>query len=160
MPKFSKTLLAGAVGLVAFGGVGSSAVAQEGTGHQGPLAQNCWGTKQETRILKAHVGGQRIGRIELWYSPEQGGTNCVITYNEVPGKALTYAYLIVDDNKNRDNTGRKEPGDRVAYDQGNYEYYAGASYLRKTNGKCVKFGGSVIARAGDDSFGSVWTHCS
>lgn len=42
----------------------------------------------------------------------------------------------------------------MAYDQGNYEYYAGASYLRNTNGRCVRFGGSVIARAGDDSVGS------
>ena len=62
------------------------------------------------------------------------------------GKASTYAYLIVDDNRNRDNTGRNEPGDRIAYDEGYYEYYAGASYLRNTNGKCVRFGGSVLAR--------------
>jgi len=160
MPKLVKTLLAAAAGLAAFAGVSSTATAQEGGGHVGPLAQNCWGTKQETRILRAHVGNQRIGRVELWYSPEQGGTNCVITYNEVAGKATTYAYLIVDDNRNRDNTGRKEPGDRVAYDEGYYEYYAGASYLRNTNGKCVRFGGSVLARAGDDSFGSGWVHCS
>lgn len=60
MPKYLKTLLATTAGLAVFAGAGAPAIAQEGGGHHGPLAQNCWGTKQETRILRAHVGNQRI----------------------------------------------------------------------------------------------------
>lgn len=137
----------------------ASAQQHEAAGRKGPLAKSCWGTKVETKVLRDHLTNRRIGRVELWYSPSNRGTNCVITYNEVPGRALTYAYLIVDDNRNRDNKGRKEKGDRVAYDQDNYQYYAGASYLRRTNGKCVQFGGSVTARQGHDGFGSRWVHC-
>ena len=60
MPKYLKTLLSTTAGLAVFAGAGAPAIAQEGGGHHGPLAQNCWGTKQETRILRAHVGNQRI----------------------------------------------------------------------------------------------------
>jgi hypothetical protein len=159
MSRFITSLLA-ALALLAIAGAPAHAQA-EGAGRQGPIADHCSGTKLETRILKDKlVTHRRVGRVELWYSPADGGTNCVITYNEVPGKALTYAYLIVDDNKNRDNTGRTEKGDRVSYDQDDYEYYAGASYRRNTNGKCVRFGGSVIARQGNDGFGSGWVHCT
>jgi hypothetical protein len=162
MPTFAKTLLAtvAALALLALAGPPANAQQHEAAAQQGPLAENCWGSKLETRILRDHVTNRRVGRTELWYSPADRGTNCVITYNEVPGKAITYAYLIVDDNRNRDNTGRTEKGDRVAFDQDNYEYYAGASFLRNTNGKCVRFGGSVISRQGHGAFGSGWTHCS
>ena len=159
MPKFVKPALASAISLTMLV-AGAPATAQEGGGRKGPIADNCWGTKQETRILRDHTTNRRIGRVELWFSPADKGTNCVITYNEVPGTARTYAYLIVDDNRNRDNTGITEKGDRVSYDDGQYEYYAGASYRRNTNGKCVKFGGTVTAVQGHGSFGSKWVHCN
>jgi hypothetical protein len=160
MPTFVKSLLGTAAVLALLACSSASASAQEGAAQQGPLASNCWGSKLETRVLRDHVTNRRVGRVELWYSPDNRGTNCVITYNEVPGRALTYAYLIVDDNRNRDNTGQVEKGDRVAYDQNDYEFYAGASYLRNTNGKCVRWGGTVTARQGHDGFGSRWSHCT
>ena len=162
MLKFCKTLMTTVAGLALLAGLPAAAQAQaEGAAQQGPIADHCSGTKIETRILKDKlVTHKRVGRVELWYSPANNGTNCTITYNEVPGKALTYAYLIVDDNKNRDNTGRKEKGDRLSFDQNDYEYYAGASFRRNTNGKCVRFGGQVISRQGNDSFGSPWVHCN
>jgi hypothetical protein len=159
MPRFVTPVLASAIGLAMFA-AGSSALAQEGGGKRGPIADHCSGTKLQTRVLRDNVSNRRIGRVELWYSPAEKGTNCVITYNEVPGKAWTYAWLIIDDNKNRDNTGRTEKGDRVSYDQGQYEYYAGASFRRNTNGKCVKWGGTVNSRRGNGSFGSKWVHCN
>ena len=159
MPRLVKPLLATVVGLALLAATSTSSTAQEGSGQRGPLASGCWGTKLETRILRDHVTNRRIGRVELWYSPARRGTNCVITYNEVPGRANTYPYLIVDDNRNRDNIGRVEKGDRVSYDVDDYRYYAGGSYRRNTNGKCVRFGGYVISRRGHDSFGSRWVHC-
>ncbi len=155
MTTLRKSLLGTAAGLTLFACISAPASA----GQQGPLAANCWGTKLETRVLKDHVTNKRIGRVELWFSADNRGTNCVITYNEVAGKAQTYAWLIVDDNRNRDNGTYVEPGDRVAYDDGNYEYYAGASYWGNTNTKCVRWGGSVNSNQGHDSFGSGWSHC-
>jgi hypothetical protein len=159
MPTIAKSLLATIAALTLIAGVSASATAQEGGGHRGPLADHCWGTKLATHVLRDNLSNRRIGRIELWYSPADNGTNCVMTYNEVPGSADTGTYLIVDDNRNRDNTGRTEKGDRVSYDNGSYKSYAGASYRRNTNRKCVKWGGHVTSTHGIDAWGSGWSHC-
>ena len=159
MSTFVKSLLGTAAGLALLAGVSAAAIAQEGGAQKGPLADSCWGTKLATHVLRDNNDNARIGRIELWYSPDDNGTNCVMTYNEVPGRADTGTYLIVDDNRNRDNTGRKEPGDRWSYDANSYKIYAGASYRRNTNGKCVKWGGHVTSTHGIDAWGSKWSHC-
>ena len=54
MPKFVKPALASAIGLTMLV-AGAPATAQEGGGRKGPIADNCWGTKQETRILRDHT---------------------------------------------------------------------------------------------------------
>ena len=82
-----------------------------------------------------------------------------LTYNETPGATHTYTYLVVDDNRNRDNSGGVEKGDRVSSDSGTYASYAGASYRRNTNGKCVRFGGKVVGTVSVADFDSRWTHC-
>lgn len=122
---------------------------------RGPLKSSCSGSKLATKVIR-NTDGRRIGRSELWYSSINGGQNCVITYNEVPGRANTYAYLIIDDNRNR----RHDSTDRVSYDIGDYQYYAGASYRNRTNGKCVKWGGWIRSYQGFGDVGSNrWVHC-
>ena len=159
MPTFAKSLLATAAGLALFGGISASANAQTGGVHEGPLASSCWGTKLETRFLNDPYSGRRVGRVELWYSPQDGGTNCAITYNNGAGTAHTETYLIVDDNRNRNNPNVFDPADRLSYDHGSYNSYAGASFRRDTNGKCVRFGGKVSSLQGWGNFDSRWMHC-
>lgn len=124
--------------------------------HEGPIKSSCSGSKLATRVIRSTTG-RLLGRAELWYSSRSGGQNCVITYNEVPGRAYTYAWLVVDDNRNR----RHDPNiDRASADYGHYLYYAGASYRNRTNGKCVRWGGSISDELGfGDTHSPGWVHC-
>lgn len=117
----------------------------------GPLKSSCSGSLVRTWNLSDD--GVALGRVELWYSTASGGTNCVLTYNTVSGSPFTSIHLFVDDN----NDGYV---DRVAYDQGNYSSYAGASYLTGTDGNCVQVSGTVhVSSSRTDTYESGWIAC-
>jgi hypothetical protein len=121
----------------------------------GPIKSSCSGTKLATWNLSD--GGVALGRTELWYSSVNGGQNCVITYNTLPGEVPTSVTLTVDDNRNRE----VDSSDRKAWDVDVYSSYAGASYLNNTDGKCVRVTGEVrnASHSLIDSFGSGWRNC-
>jgi hypothetical protein len=121
----------------------------------GPIKSSCYGTKLATWNLSD--GGVALGRTELWYSSVNGGQNCVITYNTLPGEVPTSVTLTVDDNRNRE----VDSSDRKAWDVDVYSSYAGASYLNNTDGKCVRVTGEVrnASHSLIDSFGSGWRNC-
>ncbi len=122
----------------------------------GPIKSSCSGTKLKTRVLKDDRG-TRVGRVELWYSAANGGTNCVITYNGTSGKRNMEAFLKVDDDGDRASA---DEDDRFAWDRDPYESYAGAVYWPRTNGKCVQWGGYVQVGMLYHGFKSRWVFCT
>lgn len=65
------------------------------------------------------------GRVELRYSPENGGTNCVQLYDAWPG--AHYMNL----------TFHRNGLSATAYDRGTFDLYAGGILVTGTNGRCV-----------------------
>lgn len=149
--RFSRTVATVLGAVAAVGLFASPASADTG----GPIKSSCSGTKLASWDLSD--GGTDLGHTELWYSSVNGGQNCVITYNALPGDVPTAVTLIVDDNRNR----RLDSTDREAYDIGVYGSYAGASYLNNTDGKCVMVTGEVrnASHSLVDSFGTGWRNC-
>lgn len=68
---------------------------------------------------------EKRGRVELRYSPDNGGTNCVQLYDVAAGGH----YMQVRLHRN----GLSE----TAYDRGTYDLYAGGLLVTGTNGRCV-----------------------
>lgn len=99
--------------------------------------------------------GRHLGRVELWYSPRNGGENCVITRSSV-GRAEMAAALSVD----KDGNKRWSSRDAFSSDYGKYDRYAGGAYRTGTNRHCVRFQG-LIWKSGDvGSAISKFKHCS
>jgi hypothetical protein len=135
-----RKLIATAAAVLAIAGValavqGAPAVAQ-GTmsSHYGGLRDHCVGTKIESHKIK-NKRGRTVGRTELWYSPIQGGQNCVMTYNRA-GSPFTRARIWRL--KRKGGLASAASGD-----EGFYRYYAGGSFVNRADGKCVTWGGSV-----------------
>lgn len=121
----------------------------DGTG----VRDYCTGTVlQEEDLIDGY--GAKVGYVQLWYSPENGGQNCVMTHNYAAGSGtgqVTDAWLWVED-------------DRWSGDSGPFSYYAGGAYVNNTNGKCVAFSGTVFgsdweSSKDDGEFVSEWGFC-
>ena len=99
-----------------------------------PAAQaaGCSGTRIDTmRMSSIETGAKKAGRVELWYSRARGGTNCVIVYDNRPGRHRISAMIARD----------VDEWDRV--DSGRFEYYAGPVKLTNMDGRCVTWGGEM-----------------
>lgn len=127
-----------AVGGVVVAGTGTLGPAKAQASPTSGVRPYCIGTRIEShQIRNAHY--QVVGRTELWFSPINGGENCVMTYNRA-GSHWTGA----DISRLRHKGG---PSDEGADDSGYYHYYAGGAYVDHTNGRCVTWGG-VVGRWG------------
>lgn len=102
--------------------------------HYGGLRGHCIGTRIEVHKIR-NRRGHVVGRTELWYSPINGGENCVMTYNRA-GSPWTRAEIWRLKHKGG-------LADAWAGDEGFYGYYAGGSYVDHANGRCVNWGGTV-----------------
>jgi hypothetical protein len=68
---------------------------------------------------------ERRGRVELRYSPENGGTNCVQLYDVAAGSHYMQVTL------------HRNGLSQTAHDQGTFDLYAGGLLVTGTNGRCV-----------------------
>lgn len=68
---------------------------------------------------------EKRGRVELRYSPENGGTNCVQLYDVAAGAH----YMNLTFHRNGLSS--------TAYDRGTFDLYAGGLLVTGTNGRCV-----------------------
>ena len=100
------------------------------TAPEASAASSCHGTRIASMPMKS--GAKKAGRVELWYSPANGGTNCVIVYDKRAGKHTIGAYI-----------DRRNVGGWDKKDVGYYNYYAGPRSLRNMNGTCVSWGGNM-----------------
>ena len=96
-------------------------------------------------------GGNQAGRVELWYSSANGGTNCVITHSYLGTKTAGIgAYLWLDD-------GRSNSDASASYDS-----YAGGAWISNASGVCVKYKGEVVSSSGAIASGGrtgSWGNC-
>jgi hypothetical protein len=102
--------------------------------HYGGLRDHCVGTRLESHAIR-NKRGRAVGHTELWYSRISGGQNCVMTYNKA-GSPFTRTYI----------WRLKRKGglaDAAAGDSGFYRYYAGGSFVNRSDGRCVTWGGTV-----------------
>lgn len=117
-------VLAAGVGLV----LGPAAQADVSVPAPYQLVDSCPGSLvDEFPKSMTNRAGQTAGRVELYYSPANGGTNC----------------LIVRDGDNDDTrhfisaTLRREDLSYRGEDSGNYKHYAGGVLVPQANGRCV-----------------------
>src|SRR5438045_2459671 len=127
--KFRTVLV---TGLAALGAGLAPGVAR--ADHDGLLRDHCVGSK----LAQHNILGQNgvlLGHTELWYSPINGGQNCVMTYNR-GGSPYTEAHIrrLIDD-----STGWRVSSNDTGY----YQYYAGGSYINNTDNHCITWGGSI-----------------
>lgn len=99
------------------------------------------------------VGTYQVGdsaQMKVWYSPANGGTNCIKTTSSKSSDRYMYVWAALTD------------GTQINSDEGRYKYYAGPITLTNTAGKCL----SLLSKASKDgspqgaahkSFGSK--HC-
>lgn len=136
-------------------GPGAGSLGTGSVNQAGGVRDYCIGTLLESQDL-VNDYGTTIGRVELWYSGDAGGQNCVMTYNYLDGRNHTEAALYSE--------GREGSYDRKAEDIGAFNSYAGGSYLDGMNGTCVWFYGEVQGNdpttwRDDATFGSGWVRC-
>lgn len=124
---FKRTVHVAAAALVAAGtvSIAGPASAQD-------LTHHCRGTRISAWHTIKNQISEPIGKVALFYSSANGGTNCVETRNFLPGRQYTKARLTV---KNR-------PGRDSDTDSGNFKWFA-ATQLNRANGRCATFSGSV-----------------
>lgn len=95
-----------------------------------------------------HHGSKKAGRAELYYSSANGGTNCTMVKDLVSGSHWMQAYLAV-------------PGaPDYADDYGKFSEYAGGTFIYPTNGKCVRWGGTLQLGGLLYTYDSPLEHCS
>jgi hypothetical protein len=95
--------------------------------------------------------GTQVGRVELWYSSANGGTNCVITRSSLGSSTGGIgAYLWLQDG-------------RSIYDaSASYNSYAGGAWISNAAGICVKYKGEVVNASGAVGTGGrtgSWGNC-
>lgn len=99
-------------------------------------ASPCPGTRVGKYQL--YAGGEvpdhfRHGHIEVWYSSANGGTNCVLVYDDAPGKHwMTVGVMI------------PKAGAKIHTDSGRFYTYAGPVKVTKTKGTCISFYAEVM----------------
>ncbi|WP_154402214.1 hypothetical protein [Ornithinimicrobium cavernae] len=135
MKKLTAVLTSLVLSATMMAGTATSASAAE----KGLVRDSCIGTRIHHKPL-VNGYGNTIGRVELWYSPRNGGQNCAMTYNYAKGKRFTGTFLVVDRDRNN-----------ISYDDGWYEHYAGGAYRNGTDGHCVRYGGFVMGPNRDSS---------
>jgi hypothetical protein len=86
-------------------------------GQAGQVVKQCLGTSTPYRLAGTKA------TLQVWYSAKNGGTTCAMVYDNTPGKNTLYV--------------RAASKDKVSFDYGLYEYYAGGVQLTNTKGKCV-----------------------
>lgn len=120
-----------------------------GTSNTASAAGGCRGYMQE-RIPLEKVGqpGRYVGHVELWYSSANGGTNCVMTYDDSDGPAWMSTSVKLS-----------EWSEYPGADNGYYNTYAGPYSITGTNGHCVSFYGSIDKYGNTYSYKSEPTHC-
>jgi hypothetical protein len=109
-------------------------------------ATSCTGSRIDSMPLKA--GSASAGRAELWYSAANGGTNCVIVYDNLAGSHVIGAYI------DRGNAGGWDKSD-----VGTYQYYAGPISLTNMSGTCVSWGGNMYVGNSYYSAFQFNSHC-
>jgi hypothetical protein len=109
-------------------------------------ATSCGGSRIDSMVLKA--GSASAGRAELWYSGANGGTNCVIVYDNLAGSHVIGAYI------DRGNSGGWDKSD-----VGNFQYYAGPISLKNMARTCVSWGGNLYVGRTYYSAFRFNTHC-
>jgi hypothetical protein len=97
---------------------------------QAGVVSRCTGSVVASKPVLNRLGEQ-IGRVELWYKSDNGGTNCVMTWNYL-GKVAGLNATLRDD---RDGRVQQAPGRFATYSDG--------AQLTSTNGHCVSGSGSV-----------------
>jgi hypothetical protein len=131
-------VVSGMVSLVASAGLPALQGRAEAQGtmasHYGGLRNHCIGTRLESHPIR-NKRGKAVGRTELWYSPIKHGQNCVMTYNKA-GSPFTRTYIWRLERKGG-------LADAAAGDSGFYRYYAGGSFVNRSDGRCVTWGGTV-----------------
>lgn len=83
------------------------------------------------------VGTYQVGdsaQMKVWYSSENGGTNCIKTTSSKDSERYLYIWAAL--------TG----GDQVTSDEGRYKSYAGPLTLTNTAGKCL----TLLSKASPD----------
>lgn len=106
----------------------------------------CPGYRLEWKNLR-NAAGQAMGHVELWYSPANGGTNCVVTYDDVSGSNNMKAEVQL-------------MGGSVRRDAGYYGGYAGPVTVTGADRKCVWFYGELDRFGIYYTYASGWGHCS
>lgn len=84
------------------------------------------------------VGTYQVGesaQMKVWYSPANGGTNCIKTTSSKTGDRYLYVWASIAD------------GEQSNSDEGYYKYYAGPITLTNTAGKCL----SLLSKASSDT---------
>ena len=87
---------------------------------QAAIVQQCTGSIQKVHTIDGY------GRVEVWYSPKNGGTNCVMVYDLLPGAHYMQARIRIPNSA------------KDVSDVGTYEYYAGGAQISGTDGKCIE----------------------
>lgn len=154
--KMSSALVAATALAATAAAPAMSADAPENEQH-GHVKSSCSGWLLDPPQELRNDYGEVLGHVEFYYSPANGGENCVITYTYDSDKTYTEAWMCV----NEENLGHCA---RESWDKGWYYDYAGAAYQTKTNGYCVAYAAEI---KGDDptdhrddaSYRSGWDHC-
>lgn len=107
------------------------------------LVSQCYGNQVAGSPWVIKKNGAAIGRVEVWYSSLDGGTNCVMTRNYQPGRQWTMARLKIADG-------------RARTDEDNFKLYAGGVRFKHTNHKCIKWAGMV---SGVGWVQNNWANC-
>lgn len=111
-------------------------------------ATNCYGTRIDTMPMRH--GTSTAGRVELWYSGANGGTNCVIVYDVLAGSHTMGAYI---------DRGDADSGGWDKSDVDYYQYYAGPVLLYNMSRTCVSWGGNMYVGGNYYSAFRFNTHC-
>lgn len=107
------------------------------------LVSQCYGNQVAGSPWVISRHGVAIGRVEVWYSSKDGGTNCVLTRNYQSGRQQTMARLTIADG-------------RTQTDNSLYWLYAGGVRFKNTNHKCIKWAGTV---SGYGWVQNNWVNC-
>ena len=129
--KLAASILAGA-SVAAAGGLALSSHAEAASSVRYSVTSQCKGSIIDSGYLRGGMNGQVPGGTwQLWYSPKNGGTNCVVVYDNMSGKHSMSAGLKLSGTK----YGKT--------DVGNYNTFAGGVQATDANGRCVIMNGHV-----------------
>ncbi|WP_050669139.1 hypothetical protein [Luteipulveratus halotolerans] len=129
--KLAASILAGA-SVAAAGGLALSSNAEAASSVRYSVTSQCKGTIIDSGYLRGGLNGQvGGGKWQLWYSPKNGGTNCVVVYDNLPGKHSMSAGL------------RLSGTSKGKTDAGTFNTFAGGVQATDANNRCVIMSGHV-----------------